>query len=238
MNKLLAEGFGTFCLTLAGTAAITAGVEHVGVALTFGIVVMTMIYAIGDVSGAHINPAVTLGFVLAGRMKGGLALTYMAAQVLGALLAALLVRAWYPDHPTIGANVALGEGLMVWRPFVAEVVLTFILMFVILCVSTGPKEKGITAAIAVGGAIALDALFGGPISGASMNPARSIGPAVVTAIWPAKDTLADAAGVHIRTPIESLWVYLLAPALGAALAVPFFKAVTGGVTAPSSDRAT
>jgi aquaporin NIP len=227
MNKLLAEAFGAFCLVLAGTAAITAGVEHVGVALTFGIVVMTMIYAIGDVSGAHMNPAVTLGFVLARRMPASQAVGYMVAQVLGAILAALLVRAWYPNDPTIGANVALGAGSLVWRPLVAEMVLTFILMFVILCVSTGPKEKGITAAIAVGGAIALDALFGGPISGASMNPARSIGPALIATIWPAKDTVANAAGVVIRTPMESLWVYILGPVAGAALAVPFFKAVGG-----------
>ncbi|HYE62849.1 MAG TPA: aquaporin [Phycisphaerales bacterium] len=235
MNKLLAEGFGAFCLTLAGTAAITAGVDHVGICLTFGLVVMVMIYAIGDVSGAHMNPAVTLGFVLARRMPGGQAVGYIVAQVLGALLASIIVRAWYQGHPTIGANVAVGDGSLIWRPLIAEVVLTFILMFVILCVSTGPKEKGITAAIAVGGTIALDALFGGPISGASMNPARSIGPGVIATIWPAKNQLAEVAGVTLRTPLESLWVYLLGPIAGAALAVPFFKAVTGTTTAPASE---
>jgi MIP family channel proteins len=204
MKKLAAELVGTYALVFAGTGAIvindTSGgtVTHVGVALTFGLIVLAMIYAVGDVSGAHLNPAVTAGFVAARRFEVRQALPYIASQMAGATLASLSLRAMFPSHATLGATLPAGsEG----QSFFLEAVLTAVLMFVILSVSTGPKEKGIMAGIAVGAVIALEALFGGPVSGASMNPARSLAPALVS----------------LR--LESLWVYLTAPVLGALIGV-------------------
>jgi len=204
MRKLAAECLGTFALLFAGTGAIviddvTGGaVSHVGVALTFGLVVLAMIYTVGDVSGAHLNPAVTLGFFAARRFPGHSVLPYVASQCAGALLASVCLRLMFPEHTTLGATLPRGDAL---QSFVLEILLTCLLMFVILSVSTGAKEKGITAGIAVGAVVGLEALFAGPISGASMNPARSLAPAVVS--------------LHFA----SLWVYLTAPTLGAALAV-------------------
>ena len=204
MKKLLAEVLGTFTLVFAGTGAIiindvSAGVvSHVGVALTFGLVVMAMIYALGDVSGAHLNPAVTMGFYIARRLDSALVLPYILSQCSGALLASLLLRMLFPAHPTLGATLPAGPPM---QSFVLETVLTCILMFVILAVSTGAKEKGVTAGIAIGAVIGLEALFAGPVSGASMNPSRSFAPAIVSG--------------HV----ENLWLYLSAPVLGAWLAV-------------------
>lgn len=212
MARLIAECFGTFCLVFAGRGAITidgvtgGAVTHVGIALTFGLIVLAMIYAVGDISGAHLIPAVTLGFVLAGRMDRQPALQYLAAQVAGALAASALLRVLFPLHPTLGATLPAGAAS---QSLVLEIVLTLILMVVILGVSTGAKEKGITAGIAVGATIALEALFAGPICGASMNPARSLAPALVA--W----------------RMDTLWVYLAGPAIGAALAVPLFRAMSG-----------
>jgi aquaporin Z len=204
MRRLAAEVFGTFALVFAGTGAIvvndvSAGtVTHVGVALTFGLVVLAMIYALGDVSGAHLNPAVTLGFLAARRFEGRWVIPYVAAQVVGAGAASMTLRLLFPDHATLGATLPAGSAA---QSFVMESILTLVLMFVVLSVSTGAKEKGITAGIAVGSVIALEALFAGPVCGASMNPARSLAPAVVSG--------------HL----EHLWVYLTAPVLGAAAAV-------------------
>ncbi len=203
-KKLAAEFLGTFCLVFAGTGAIIANdvsggaVSHVGIALTFGLVVMAMIYAMGDVSGAHLNPAVTLGFCAAHRLSQREALPFIAAQCAGGMSASLVLRLLFSAHATLGGTRPLGSGLHASaQAFVFEFILTSILMFVVLSVSTGAKEKGITAGIAVGGVIALEALFAGPISGASMNPARSLAPAVATLHW------------------AGLWIYLLAPVLGA-----------------------
>lgn len=210
MNKLAAEFFGTFALVFAGAGAIvindvTGGaVTHAGIALTFGLVVLAMIYTVGDVSGAHLNPAVTLGFFTAGRCGMTTVLGYIGSQLLGATAASLLLRFLFPQNATLGITLPAGSVL---QSFILEVVLTFILMWVILSVSTGAKEKGITAGIAVGSVIGLEAMFAGPISGASMNPARSFGPALVS--------------LHF----EYLWIYLAAPVLGALLAVPICRLI-------------
>lgn len=204
MKKLFAEFIGTFALVFAGTGAMvvndtTGGtITHVGVALTFGLIVLAMIYALGDVSGAHLNPAVTLGFFAARRFEGKMVAPYVLAQMLGALAASGLLRFLFPKHATLGATLPAGASS---QSFVFEVVLTAMLMFVILSVSTGAKERGITAGIAVGAMIALAAMFAGPVCGASMNPARSLAPALVSG--------------HLA----EVWIYLLAPALGAVMAV-------------------
>lgn len=204
MRRLTAELFGTFALVFSGTGAIVVNdvsggvITHVGIALTFGLIVLAMIYAIGDVSGCHLNPAVTLGFFAARRFDGRSVLPYILCQCVGAILASLTLRLMFPTNVTLGSTTPAGAPL---QSFVMEFILTLILMFVILSVSTGAKEKGMLAGVAVGAVIALEALFGGPVSGASMNPARSLAPALVS----------------LR--LESLWIYLAAPILGAVASV-------------------
>ena len=204
LKRYAAEAIGTFALVFAGTGAIVVNdvtrgaITHVGVALTFGLVVLAMIYTVGDVSGAHLNPAVTLAFYAARRFPGRFIIPYILSQCAGAFLASLALRLMFAEHGTLGATLPSGSGL---QSFVMEYLLTFLLMFVILNVSTGAKEKGVTAGIAVGAVIALEALFAGPISGASMNPARSLAPAIIA--W----------------RLGSLWLYLVAPTLGAASAI-------------------
>ena len=210
MNKLIAECFGTFCLVLAGTGAIVindisgGAISHVGVAMTFGLIVLAMIHSVGDVSGAHLNPAVTMGFWTARRFPGNQVLPYLASQVAGALLASGLLRLLFPAHETLGATLPAGSAV---QSFVLEALLTFILMFVILGVSHGSRERGLNAAGAIGATVALEAMFAGPISGASMNPARSLGPALISG--------------HL----EHLWIYLTATVLGAVAAVPLCRCV-------------
>lgn len=209
MKKYLAECIGTFALVFAGTGAIVVGdvtgnVSGVGVGLTFGLVVLAMIYALGDVSGAHLNPAVTLGFWAARRLDLRSVAPYILSQCLGALLASGILYTLFPSHPTLGATRPSGS---LAQSFVLEVILTWILMFVILNMSTGAREKGITAGIAIGSVIAFEAIFAGPISGASMNPARSLGPALMSA------------------RIDVLWLYFAAPVTGALLAVPACRCV-------------
>src|SRR5262245_45961567 len=184
MRKYAAEFFGTFVLVFAGTGAIVIDevsggkVTHVGVALTFGLVVLALVYALGENSGAHLNPAVTLGFALARRFSAQSAVPYVLSQCGGALLASLCLRLLFPDNQGLGGTRPAGLPL---QSFALEVILTLILMFVILSVATGSKEKGVMAGVAVGAVIALEAMFAGPVCGASMNPARSLAPAIVSA---------------------------------------------------------
>ena len=223
MKRLFAEFLGTFGLVFAGTGAIVidqaanGAVTHVGVALTFGLIVSAMIYAFGDISGAHLNPAVTTGFAVAGRFPWKEVPGYVLAQSAGAFAASGLLRMLFPADQNLGATLPAGS---VGQSFVLEVVLTFFLMLVILSVSTGSKEKGITAGFAIGAVIALEALFAGPICGASMNPARSLAPALVSG--------------HL----SSLWIYLLAPVIGAVLAVPACRGCRDADCCPCSTSVT
>jgi aquaporin Z len=223
MRRLAAEMLGTFCLVFAGTGAIIVNdefgkaVTHVGIALTFGLVVLALICALGDVSGCHINPAVTLGFWATRRFNGRWVGAYIAAQCAGACLASALLRALFPTHPTLGATLPAGGVFRVW---IFEFFLTFMLMAVILGVSTGSREKGAFAGVAIGAVIGLEALFAGPVTGASMNPARSLAPALLS----------------LR--LEHLWIYLTAPVLGALAAVVVCSPIYRPSDSPASGKAT
>ena len=179
-RRIFAEFTGTFALVFCGVGAIVIDqfyggqIGHLGIGLTFGLIVMAVIYAIGDISGAHINPAVTAAFWLSRTFSGREVIPYIGAQIGGAILAALTIQLLFPHAETLGETIPSGTIL---QSFVMEVILTMILMFVIIQVSTGSKEIGVMAGIAIGGTVALEAIFAGPVSGASMNPARSLGPA-------------------------------------------------------------
>ena len=211
-RRLLAEFLGTYALVFAGTGAIVVNqlsggvITHTGVALTWGLIVMVMVYTFGDLSGAHLNPAVSAGFTAAGRFPWPELPPYIAAQTGGAVAASLTLRLLFPGKGLLGGTLPSGSDL---QSFVLEFLLTAILMLVVLNVSHGAKEKGITAGIAVGATIGLEALFAGPVCGASMNPARSLAPALASA--------------HC----EHLWIYLCAPVLGALAAVPLFFLLRG-----------
>ncbi|MBU6309656.1 MAG: aquaporin [Planctomycetes bacterium] len=203
LRRCVAEAIGTFCLVFAGTTAIVVdagggGVTHVGVSMVFGLVVFAMIAAVGDVSGAHLNPAVTFGFWLAGRFPAAGIAGYVVSQIVGGCLASGVVHLLFPLDATLGATRPAGTVGQAWA---LETVLTAILMYLILAVSSGSREKVITAGLAIGGMVTLEALLGGPVSGASMNPARSLAPAVVSG------------------RLDHLWIYLTAPFVGAAVAV-------------------
>lgn len=218
LNKYSAECLGTFGLVFAGTGAIVingvsgGAITHPGIALTFGLVILAMIYAFGDISGAHFNPAVTLGFWTARRLPGSLVLPYIISQFIGAFLASGLLRFLFPEHKGLGGTLPAGAPQ---QSLILEAILTLLLMLVILRVSTGAKEKGITAGIAIGATIGLEAMFAGPICGASMNPARSLAPAVVSG------------------NLQHLWLYLAGPVIGAVLGVLAHKLVAGNDSLPS-----
>jgi MIP family channel proteins len=210
-RPLVAEAVGTFALVFAGAGAIvvdarTQALGHVGVAITFGLVIMAMIYAVGHVSGAHFNPAVTFAFALTRHFPWPRMAAYWAAQVGGALAAAAVIRSSLGNDAHLGATLPSGSQA---QSFVWELVLTFFLMFVIMAVATDTRAVGEAAAIAIGGTVGLDAMFGGPISGASMNPARSIGPALVGG------------------DLHALWLYIVAPLIGAALGALVYQFVRG-----------
>jgi len=208
MRKYIAEALGTFTLVFCGTGAIIidqeskGGVTHVGVAITFGLIVMSLIYALGDISGAHLNPAVSIAFTVAKRFPLRQLLPYIVSQLCGALLASLILRFLFPHNEFLGATLPAGTAM---QSFILEFILTFFLMLVIIHVATGSKEQGIIAGLAIGSVVLLEAMFAGPICGASMNPARSLAPALVSG--------------HL----EYVWVYLLATPLGAIAAIPVWK---------------
>jgi aquaporin Z len=202
---LCGEAIGTFVLVFAGTGAIVVdsishgAVTHVGVSLVFGLVVLALVAALGDVSGAHLNPAVSTAFAFSGRFAWRSVPAYVACQIAGAFAASALLAALFPGHSTLGATIPAGSDL---QSFVVEIVLTWILMLVILSVSDGARERGTSAALTIGAVVGLEALFAGPVSGASMNPARSLAPALVSGAT------------------HGLWIYLVAPVVGALIAVP------------------
>jgi MIP family channel proteins len=209
-RRLAAECIGTFALVFAGCGAIVIDAEtggsvgHIGVGLTFGLIIMVMIYAVGHISGAHLNPAVTLGFAVGRHFPWGMVPRYWAAQLLGGIAASLLLRSMFGDVAHLGTTLPYGSA---WQSFVLEAVLTFVLMFVITSVATDVRAIGQAAAIAIGGTIGLEALFAGPISGASMNPARSLAPALVSWTWDAQ------------------WLYVAGPMLGAIAGVLTYQLV-------------
>jgi len=215
MKKYLAEALGTAALVFTGCGAVAVDsiyegiLGHVGISIVFGLIIMVMIYSYGNVSGAHFNPAVTIAFYIGKRINLKDSLLYIVSQFIGATAAAYSLVLIFPDVASYGPTIP-SAGL--WQSFFFEIILTFILMTVILNVSTGHMEKGIMAGIAIGGTVALASLFGGPVSGASMNPARSLGPA-----------LASGNFTHF-------WIYMVAPIIGAAIAVPFLHIIQGKKT--------
>ncbi len=206
-RKYISEMTGTFALVFCGTGSIVINQEsggaigHLGIAITFGLIVAAMIYALGDISGAHLNPAVTLAFFVAKKFPAKHLVPYIINQFLGAFAASATLKLLFPHNELLGATMPAGTPM---QSFVLELILSFILMLVIIHVASGSKEQGMFAGIAIGAVVLLEALFAGPVCGASMNPARSLAPAMISG--------------HTG----HLWIYLLAPTLGAQVAIGFW----------------
>jgi len=217
----MAEMIGTFGLVFAGAGAIVINTEtggtvgHIGIGLTFGLIVMTMIYATGHISGAHINPAVTIAFWAARHFPTRLVSIYLVAQLLGAIAASLALRGMFGNVAALGTTLPRERDS---QSFVLEIVLTFFLMFVIMAVATDTRAVGQAAALAIGGTVGLEALFAGPISGASMNPARSLAPALVSGTW------------------DSQWLYVAGPIVGALLGAFAYTLLREATPAQIDDR--
>lgn len=208
MRKYVSEAIGTFALVFCGTGAIivdqetNGGVTNVGIAITFGLIIMTMIYALGNISGAHFNPAVTIAFAVAKKFETREIFPYISSQLTGGIIASLVLSFLFPENEYLGSTIPDGSDM---QSFVFEFIMTFFLVLVILNVAHGSKEQGMFAGLAIGGTVLLEAMFGGPISGASMNPVRSFAPALVSANF------------------EHLWLYILAPILAGMSAVFTWK---------------
>ena len=221
LRTVTAEFIGTFALVFAGCGAVAVEsldpgtLGHGGISAVFGLIIMVMIYSVGNISGAHFNPAVTLGFFWAGRFKGNMIIPYLIAQCSGAAAASALLFLLLPAGADMGATTPSIES---WKALLFEAVFTFLLMFVILNVSTGHMEKGIMAGVSVGGTVALLALLGGPLTGASMNPARSLGPALFSGVW----------GGH--------WIYWSGPFIGSLAASPSCRLIQQPECCPAPDR--
>lgn len=211
LRRVVAELVGTYGLVTAGCGAImvnsqTSALGHVGIALTFGLIILVMIAALGHISGAHFNPAVTIAFALTRHFPWREVLWYIAGQVSGAVLGALTLRVLIGDLAQLGATVPAGSA---WQSFGIEVLLTAVLMLVIISVATDTRAVGTPAALAIGFTVALDALWGGPVSGASMNPARSFGPALIAGVW------------------TDQWLYWIAPVIGAIIGAMLYQFLRG-----------
>jgi aquaporin NIP len=210
MKKYTAEFIGTFALVFCGTGSIIVNevipgsVTHVGIAITFGLIVMAMIYALGEKSGAHLNPAVTIAFAVNGNFPGREIVPYIISQLAGAIAASTVLKMLFPSSVLLGATIPAGSNM---QSFILECILTFFLMLVIIQVAKGSKEQGLFAGIAIGSVVLLEAMFAGPISGASMNPARSLGPAIVSG------------------ELKQVWIYIAAPVLGAIASIAIYKLI-------------
>ena len=208
MKKYYSEFIGTFLMMFCGTGAMiidettNGSVTHVGVALTWGLIIMSLIYALGETSGAHFNPAVTIAFTVNKNFPLKLVLPYLGSQFLGAISASLLLKFLFPTSVFLGASLPRNSNM---QAFILEIVLSFLLMLVVLKVAKGSKEQGLFAGIAIGSVVLLEAMFAGPICGASMNPIRSLTPALVSG------------------NLSQVWIYLIAPPTGMLLAVGFNK---------------
>lgn len=210
-KRAVAELAGTYALVTAGCGAImvnsqTGSLGHVGVALTFGLIILAMIAALGHISGAHFNPSVTIAFALTRHFPWRDVVWYVSGQMLGAVLGAITLRLLFGDIAHLGATMPAGS---VWQSFGVEILLTAVLMLVIISVATDTRAVGTPAAIAIGFTVALDALWGGPVSGASMNPARSLAPALVAGLW------------------NDQWIYVVAPVIGAGIGAALYQFLRG-----------
>lgn len=206
-KKLIAEFLGTYFFVFAGTGAIvvnelTKSLSHIGIALTFGLTLTAVVFTFGHISGAHINPAITIGFLVKGDINKKDALYYILAQIIGGSLASVTICQLFGKIASLGATLPSGS---LTQSFTLEFILTFFLMIVIFGSAVHMKASKSLAGIAIGSTLALEAMFGGPISGASMNPARSLGPAIVSGNY------------------DALWIYIVATILGAICAAFIYK---------------